>query len=313
MNKKNIISTVFNISFYYVIIRFILFLTLSFSDYLDEINYNYSSHTLWYCIWYIIPFFIALLIALKFKLKIFSQVGLVLFITIFSGTIYSGFYNKNYWGYKYVRPTVFNELKDASKVYFIKSINKTKNELHFNIENWYNINNLTKEKGILYYKNSTRAILYLLNKDIEINTGNNEQPNKITDIILKEDILINCNYEYYKESCSRYDGFIIKFETNSSNIYYYIAFDSGEVENDHYPAYEFLINSNNPNKVLKTQMYYFDLAGKEGFEYSSVAPIAEFLILILVFIIIILIHFVVFYIRKNIKTTKLSKHLNSTP
>jgi hypothetical protein len=60
--------------------------------------------------------------------------------------------------------------------------------------------------------------------------------------------------------------------------YMLVSIRSGELSNDHYPIYEFLIKK---DKIIKKQKYFYDAAGIEGMEYSILAPIAEMFILIL--------------------------------
>ena len=77
--------------------------------------------------------------------------------------------------------------------------------------------------------------------------------------------------------------------------YYFVTINSGQLENDHYPIYEFLIEN---NRIVKKQKYFYDVAGIEGAEYSLLAPIAETAVLILS-IILLGIYKLIFKLRKN--------------
>src|SRR5699024_4788092 len=124
-----------------------------------------------------------------------------------------------------------------------------------------------------------------------------EELKAIETLILKSGFLIKPDegYEEYGNSLniqiiefttSKGQGYLINQKTEDrtkpifdyDNKYYFVSINSGQLENDHYPIYEFLIEK---NKILKKQRYFYDVAGIEGLEYSLLAPIFEITILIL--------------------------------
>ena len=129
--------------------------------------------------------------------------------------------------------------------------------------------------------------------------------------IIKSSKFIDIPEENYAKFC-RNDALAVEFVTskeigaiymnqNFSRIpmdkfekkYIYLIISFGQISNDHFGVYEFLIEN---NKIIKKQKYYYDVAGIEGLEYPTAAPTLEFLLLILV----TLISMLIFYIKKII-------------
>lgn len=113
-----------------------------------------------------------------------------------------------------------------------------------------------------------------------------KQLNTLQQIISKSNFL-EVPDEGYEDRGNRYKTQIIQFTTLNDNEhedeYFYMSMNSGEVSNDHYPLYEFLIHN---NKLIKKQKFFYDFAGVEGMEYPTIAPTLElFVILVLVFLV----------------------------
>jgi len=311
------LNILFNASFYYVCFRFLIWLVFIINRNLAEtINYHYSDSLFWYFNWFIFPILTAILISIKFQVKLIKQIGIILLPALIIGTLITGYLNNNYWGYWFKRPTVFNELKEASSIISITDIKKQYNQEVFSIE----IDTSTiKEfygREDLYYGIFDRPIMTFLdnahiNPDLyywfEITKDTNNKITKseldiITKNIQKNNFLIQPQSKSYEESANRLSGKIIEFNTGG-NTYYHIALTSGEVKNDHYPFYEFLINKKQPDKIIKKQMFYTDCAGIEEFEYANFAGLLEFLSLTIIGLIVIFFNGIRSIIRKH-KTIK---------
>lgn len=299
---KKTINILLNASIYYVSFRFLIWLIFIINRNLAEtINYHYSDSLFWYFIWFIFPILTSILISIKFQLKFLKQIGIILLPILLVGTLIIGYLNSDYWGYWFKRPTVFNELKEASLIVSITDIKKPFGKDDFSIDLDTTITKELYGREDLYYGNFDRPIMTFLDNahikpDLyywyEISKDKNEKITKpelniITKSIQNSNFLIQPESKSYTERANRFSGRIIEFETDNNN-FYHIALKSGEVENDHYPFYEFLINTKNPNKIIKRQVFYTDVAGIEGFEYANFAGLFEFLALIIIGFIVLI-------------------------
>lgn len=281
----------------------------------------------WIFLTLILPIILGILFAFAIKSKFINDLGkFFLPLLIISSIIGYGF-NKNYWGYIIKRPSVFSELKNSTEILSITRASKTFDK------NKYQISRDTvefKKFGYfldLYYKDFERpfmqfeALGYIGNLPSYKKIVNNQKL-KLTDKELREinDLIVKSSFlekpeNGYEEYGNNLSIQVIEFATNpevdyliSENIenienplfeyddkYFFVTVKSGQLSNDHYPIYEFLIEK---GKIVKQQKYFYDVAGIEGAEYSRLAPIAEGLILILS-IILFGIYKLVFWLRKN--------------
>lgn len=201
-----------------------------------------------------------------------------------------GYVNNNQWGYWFKRPAIFNELKDAKTIVSISDITKEFDKDYFNIES---DTDLTKElygRRDIYYGNFDRPIMVFQDNSskypdlynwYEITTDSKTKINpsdlkSITKSILRSNILIPASSDTYKERANRFSGKIIEFKTFENKSFYHVAMTSGEISNDHYPFYEFLIEKSRSNKILKHQIFFVDIAGIEGVEYVNLIGFLEF-------------------------------------
>lgn len=311
---KKPINILLNASIYYVLFRFLIWLVLIFNRNLAEtINYHYSDSLFWYFIWFISPILTSILISIKFQIKFQKQIGKILLPILLIGTLIIGYLNNDYWGYWFKRPTVFNELNEASSIISITDINKPFEKDDFSIEIDTDI---TKELyGIedLYYGNFDRPIMVFLDNAhvkpdlyywFEITKDTNKKITKselsiLTKNIQNSNFLIQPESESYTERANRFRGKIIEFKTDNSN-FYHIALTSGEVGNDHYPFYEFLINTKDPNKIIKWQIFYTDFAGIEGVEYVNFAVLLEFSALVIIGLIVMIFNGISLIMKKRL-------------
>lgn len=259
---------------------------------------------------------IAVLIAQKVSSKFLTNLGKIFLPLLILLTITGYGFNKSYWGYIIKRPSVFTEVKNANEVLSITSLEKKFNENQFKILT----DSISYKKydyfPDLYYSNFERPYMVFENMRNRGNlwnyedVANNEnlklspkEVNQIQNLILNSSFLESPD-KGYEERGNRYDIQIIEFvssdESNTTivptnenisqrtpslefeNRFLLVSIKSGELSNDHYPFYEFLIED---NQILKKQKYFYDVAGIEGLEYSILAPIAETAVLILSLII----------------------------
>jgi hypothetical protein len=70
------------------------------------------------------------------------------------------------------------------------------------------------------------------------------------------------------------NGVMIEGSLASGSRLAVLAIRGGEVSNDHYPYYEFLLSQNadgSPGRLLSTKRFYFDVAGMEGMAWYGIA------------------------------------------
>ncbi len=300
---KKVIEILFNASIYYVIFRLIVWLIFILNWNLGEtVNYHYSDSLIWYFLWFIFPITTSILISIKLQANYLRRIGVILLPALIIGTVISGYLNNNYWGYWFKRPTVFKELKEASSIVSITDINKPFGKEDFVVEI---DSNRTKElygRKNLYYGNFDRPIMTFQDKahihpelydwfEITIDSSkkiNNSDLLSLTRTILGSHLLVQPKTKSYNESTNRLKGKIIEFKTLDNKSFYHIALTSGEVSNDHYPFYEFLIEKNDKIDIKNNQIFYTDVAGIEGFEYMNIIGLFEFFLLLIIGILVLL-------------------------
>ena len=312
--EMKFLRILFNSSFYFVIFRFLVWLTFLFNRSLSElINYHYSDDFVWYLIWFVIPVLASVLIAIRLKVNFFQKIGTVLLPLLIIGTIIGGYLNNEYWGYPLKRPTVFKELKEASTIISITNIEKLSDGKYFKS---YTDTTSTKRlfgREDLYYGNLDRPIMtfldraningdlydwYEISKNIDKKTSENEL-RLISNSIVKSNLLVKPS-KGYESSGNRFSGRIVAFKTVDGETFYHVTLKSGEVANDHYPLYEILLSkSNSKFDILKSQHFYTDFAGIEGFEYSNLASLIEFMALVCIGLIVLLINGIEILIKRK--------------
>ncbi len=258
----------------------------------------------------------AVLVAQKISSKFLTDLGKFFLPLLVILTITGYGFNKSYWGYIIKRPSVFNEVKNTNEVLSITRLEKKFDERQFKILT----DSISYKKydylPDLYYSNFERPYLVFENMP---NRGNlwryeevaNDKNLKlsISEVNKIQTLIINSSFlespeEGYEERGNRYDIQIVEFvtsdESNTTIVptnksisqrkpslefedkFLLVSMKSGELSNDHYPFYEFLIKN---DQIIKKQKYFYDVAGIEGMEYSMLAPIAEIAVLILSLII----------------------------
>lgn len=329
MNKSKILRTLFNASIFYSIVRLIIFIIFWNANLYDFLYFHFSNDLAWIFLTLILPLSTAVLVAQKVNSRFLTDLGKFFFTLLIMLTITGYGFNKSYWGYIIKRPSIFNEVKNANEVLSITRLVKKPYERQFRILTdsiSYKKNDLFLD---LYYSNFERPYLVFENMPTKGNLWRfeeiaNEKKLKLSLSEVKkiQTLIINSSFlespeEGYDERGNKYDIQIVEFVTSDeSNIttaptnksidqrkpslkfkdkFLLVSMNSGEISNDHYSFYEFLIKD---DQIIKKQKYFYDIAGIEGIEYSKLAPIAEIAVLILS-LIIFGIYRLVIKLRKN--------------
>lgn len=287
-------------------------------DLFSLIQFHHSNGITWWLIYFIVPIIISLLLGLSIykKLKdkkLLSVIAIINLAILIIVNVSIGVASKNYWGYSFKRPAIFKEVESALKVEkasTIYSIDKDGRK-EFILDTVKIDENLLGRKDPYYGRRnrifmtfednaSKHGYLYnwykvLLDTTREIST---ERLELINQEIYNSDI-IEPGESGWDES-KNVNGEIVEFMTEDSLRFIYAGLNGGQVENDHYPFYEFLFSINNGTvKLKKTNKFFTDIAGIEGIEYSSIEPIIMTLITIILFLVYSLIEIVRLIIKKK--------------
>lgn len=313
-------------SILFVLIRVILFVIYrSNANTLMFIYYDVSNDVFWYSLFYFIPIILSILLALLIKRKqTFIKVGQIFIFLLLAITISGSIANKKYWGYYFKRPSIFNEVKNANELLSITEFEKTKAGYKKVEDTTLLINN--KIVTDFYYFNYERPIFAMLSEGNSV--GNlidwkeiykspktkisDIELNKIETLLSKSKFIDSPEKGYEKHNITK--GIVIEFVTNNDRKttlvsvsdnrtprlsydrkYFYVIVSSGQISNDHYGNFEFLIEN---NKVIKKNKFYHDLAGIEGMEYPIAAPLLEFLALLITLILFLIIKTITKKLRK---------------
>lgn len=329
---KKYLNLLFVSSIFYTIIRFILKI-ISFNNLEIEqyFYYHHSDRYSWYIFFIIFPLVLSISITAKLVNKNYLlKIGKLYFPLLLILTLTGIIINNNYWGYFFKRQAIFEELNKTEEILSITSFEKKINDKTYRINS-----DSTKFENVerisdTYYANNERPIRAIVTngkshgnidqwKNILKSKKaklNQTELNSIFSLIEKSKFLDvpKSSYEIYG---NQYNGSVIEFVTinkNNSSFsihtilnetrkptikyfrkYLFVTLKSGEIENDHYPVYEFLILK---NKIIKKQKYYYDIAGIEGMEYSNFSAILEFTLLLIISILYSFVNIIMRKIKK---------------
>ena len=288
---KKVFKILINASVYYVLVR-ILFSVFGVFIF-GRLSMDYSGNLLFYFVWIGVPIIISILISIKLHKKYVEYTGILLLPVLLVSTLLMGKYNNDYWGYWYKRPAVFSEVKKASSIISITDIKKSPEREDFTIKYSKPSKELSGRED-MYYGNLDRPLMVFEDKGDALNDWfdvANDSSNVINDVdllsitntVLNSNLLVgpqsDSDYDTYIKGAKEFKGKIIVFKTEDQASFYHLALQGGQVSNDHYPIYEFLINKNDKNTIVKNQLYFIDFAGIEGFEYAFIGAFIEFILL----------------------------------
>lgn len=286
--KKTIVAKFF---LGYAISMTILFFAVSYNRSIyTKLIYHYSDNNLWYVLCLIFPLIIAFLFTyLTFIDRIVSRFrGLLLIFGILTTLLFitSVTFNKIYWGYSFIRPTLFREIDNAIKIKNISLVHNDGNN-PLSLRNYdYKLTSNLYGRNDPYYGEKDRIFM-----NFQDNLNNTHQLSKFPEIF-KDELLNITNDKLQKisdliyetkivdmgtmgwDTSGKLNGIITEFMSNNNETFYFASLNGGQVSNDHWPNYEFLLKETNDNIILlKKQRFYTDVAGIEGLEFANLYPI----------------------------------------
>lgn len=278
-----------------MLFRFVLWLIFNNNRNLAEaINYHHSESLFWYFLWFVIPIISSVLIAIRLRNQILEKIGLILFPSLVIGTIIISHFNNAYWGYYFKRPAVFKEIKEANEIINIKKFLRIPGAENFEISTTLKTSDEVYSWNDYYYTTIDRPIMTFIqtrntnNKNLrdwyQISTDtskvfNHQKLKTISALINNSNLLVKPDHGY--ESSKGIYGRIINFKTLDGKGFYHLSIRSSPTANDHFPNYELLISDKENLEIEKSNLFFTDVAGYEGFEYVNVAGLLEFLLLVL--------------------------------
>jgi len=265
-------------------------------DIFTEIQYHHSNNWTWYLIYFIGPTIIALLAglliyqktsSLKNNGKLLTIWGIINLSVVLTANIVIVVLSKSYWGFVFKRPAIFSEVASAYKIInasTVFTINKD-DQKQFIIDT-VGIDDILYGRRDPYYGNRDRVFM-----TFQDNAPKHGLLYNWHEILIDESKKINTNtlegiasiiysLNFIEPGVSKWDttknirGEIIEFVTEDSVKYYHAGLNGGQVANDHYPFYEILlVAKDNKIELIKKQKYFYDVAGIEGLEYSTIEPL----------------------------------------
>ena len=185
--------------------------------------------------------------------------------------------SKFYWGYYFSRPPVFEETNIFDKVPAVVFIQIDKDDTgkhsltSDSSETFSRVNNPTDPDE--YYALNERILKDLANRNLLP-----AEPAKTLDgypdlvaLIHKSSVLVPSAKGY--DSAARMNGVAVRALDKSGSPFLFIGLRGWQESNDHYPFYEMLFRGNKDSSeftLIRSQMFYFDVAGMEGFEWPVI-------------------------------------------
>ena len=168
------------------------------------------------------------------------------------------------WNYVLARPGLFGEVNEVKSIesvgYFDAGWYGEKDGVREHMES-----QLLGEEPYRdpYYFLCVRSLMAARNAGIdpmsapEMSTANVDAYRKK---FFAEELVVKSASGY--DSNSGLNGLVVSFASSDGRTYNLLAARGGQVSNDHYPYYEALFDDQ--GNLLKSQMFYFDVAGMEG-------------------------------------------------
>lgn len=276
-------------SWFFVLLQVLVFaIGVAFPYAMEQIKYHPGKVHFWYGVFWWGPLAGGLLLARSLRSRwskhpiwiAYSQVllCLLLLLQLFAGLISSGI-----WGYAFRRPSIFPEVKATASINNLAGVSTQGN---YGTEGVVcaaiSLDKLRAQKSQPYYNHFSRFFLALPNSQehtepIWHQMGN---PNvaalasfkQTFDQVLLDEWFIDFGESNYRSEWGLL-GYVIDITTQEGQDYLYLAVKGREVSNDHYPFYEFLFTKDLESITLQRRAkYYYDIAGAEGAEYSTLVP-----------------------------------------
>ncbi len=319
MNLKKIIDTLIlsliGFTIIHGLLTFVIFLNRNLYE---QIVFHYSNELMWYILFYGFPILVGILFALLIRNKVINKaLKVFLYLIAISQigfTIVAVIHNHNYWGYYIKRPSIFKETFQADRVITCSSIsNNSSTEVSFIIvsDTAIKLDNLRGRKDPYYglvdrpfmvFEDNAHISGYLYDFPKIYQDKNQKLPETVLKNISKE--IQQANYLFQGNNNWVMNGIATEFISTDSTKYLIAGLRGAEIQNDHYPFYEFLfVNENDNYKLLKKQKFFTDFAGEEGFEYANIATFFS-LLLTVIGLVGALIIWLIRLILKRIKNNK---------
>lgn len=204
-------------------------------------------------------------------------VGKVILAMVLLTFLLAIYCSKLYWGYYFSRPPVFEETNTFDKVpavVFIQ-INTDDTGRH----------SLTSDSGGTFsrisiptgwqnpYAISERILDDLANRYL-LPTKPAQTFDGFPDLVAlihKSGVLVPSEKGY--NSAHQMSGVAVRALDKSGSPFLFIGLRGGQESNDHYPFYEMLFRGNNDSSefhLIRSQVFYFDVAGMEGWEWPAI-------------------------------------------
>lgn len=268
----------------YVLYRVVLWGVLLFErDASVVLSYHPADSNTWYCLWFFVPIVLSLVLGKYLRSPLLRNVGAILLPLVVSITIAGGILNTELWGYTFRRPVVCSEIREATRLHSIVDVARASGELQFTVVRSTVLPSVLPTYHDWYYGHLERPLVVLHERiglrSLSTRTALSDTAlQTIARVVLGSELLVVPARGYEKRGAG-YEGRIIECSTGD-NTYYHVSMRSGEVENDHYAAYEFLLDALDNCRIVKKQRYFVDIAGIEGVEYGNLAPLLEFFALL---------------------------------
>ena len=295
---------------------------------IDQISLHYSDGLTWFVIYLFTPLTFGLLTAFHFRQKNITKGITKVFYSILTlqiaFQITTTITSSNYWGYAFKRPTIFSEVFQADKVITLSYVTTipTIKPMMLSVakDTNRNLEELYGRKDPYYGCTDRILMVFEDNSHIHVDLSDFPKIYKDSTKKIEPSKLIAVSTAIYNSSIidkgemsldfSRIlNGIIVEFQTEHNDKFLFTGLCGQEISNDHHPFYEFLFKETVKGLVLlKKQRFYYDVAGIEGMEYTSVSPAFSFLLTI-----ILLIAMTPFLIVRYFKQRKVQTLTDSTP
>ena len=201
--------------------------------------------------------------------------GWCLVVALIGGVAFS----KYYWNYYFFRPDVFSEVLQAKQVSSLARLQQQKNPgpyRHFEIDQRTLPLTMTMEERLSSNIPASRAeIQWLRDGKIKgqvtpMDANTLSEVDRFLDTIQISPLTSNSAH-----ATPQFHGSVVSFTTDKGEDRIYLTLDGVESGNDHYGYYEMLFANVSPlAQPLKQQNFNYDIAGLEGVEWWSLAPLA---------------------------------------
>jgi hypothetical protein len=280
--KLKIAPTILTASFYYALIRFVLWvLQLFFEGSAENLNFHYSNTFNWYIVWFVAPIVFAIFISKRTPNRFTQHTGMILLPLLVVGTIWGGSENKKRFGYFFKRPAIFSECRQVTALVSVSNIHESYPSEKKLVNPDSNYIYSLGESANYYYRSNERFIRALIDQKAISNIGLNSYFKTYNGEEFQKYIIPALNKAKSDVvGYGRLFGEIYDFRVGQDSFLYVGIIDLRQGQEDFY-FYELLIDKSQGGKVLKSQKYLQVFDGPmEPPEYIYLAGVFEFIALV---------------------------------